>query len=226
MKPSVLFPALCLAALPAMGQTPCSVPRPDAKYTGPVHRGQVLDHPTPPYPGGARAHGISGTVIFRAHILDDGTVGHLTPLSGPPELQESAEKTLYRWRYTPWTSNGQPVDAYTTMPVSFGLHRPDGATGSPPKLTGQKISPLELQGLLVRSYPSRRSKKAVKANLSGTVQLHVMLDETGRIADLGVVCGAEALEDAALETVRHWRYHPYLSNEQPVAVESTIDVTF
>jgi protein TonB len=78
----------------------------------------------------------------------------------------------------------------------------------------------------VRSFPAKRSKQAEKANIFGTVQLHVTLDETGRIADLGVLCGPEELEDAALETVRHWIYQPYLSGGRPVAVESTIDVRF
>jgi TonB family protein len=118
------------------------------------------------------------------------------------------------------------VDAYTTLPVTFNLPRPDGSFGLPPSPTGRKIAALDLQGLLVRSYPAKRPKEAVKSNIFGNVTLHVVLDEAGRIADLGVICGPEELEDAALETVRHWSYQPYLDNGHPIAVESTIEVPF
>ncbi len=225
MKFRALIFVLCLSC-GASSQTACPAPRPARNYAGPVQRGQLLEHQVPQYPGKAKSHDVSGSVVFRAHILEDGTIGHITVLSGPPELQESAEKTVYQWRYTPYTVNGQPVDVYTTIPIQFGLNQPGGASGPAPKPSGQKISALALQGLLVRSFPAKRSKQAEKANIFGTVQLHVTLDETGRIADLGVLCGPEELEDAALETVRHWIYQPYLSGGQPVAVESTIDVRF
>jgi TonB family protein len=222
VKVAAISSLVCIAFAPATAQTACVQPHPTAQYSGPLTRGRLLEHPVPAYPERAKSRGISGLVTFRAHILEDGTIGHLTALSGPPELQESVEKTLYRWRYTPYTANGQPVDVYTSIPVGFG----NGSAGPAPTPTGQKISALELQGLLVRSYPAKRSKEAEKANVSGPVTLHVTLDKTGRIADLGVLCGAEQLEDAALETVRHWIYRPYLSNGQPVSVESTIDVQF
>ncbi|MES2393537.1 MAG: energy transducer TonB, partial [Acidobacteriota bacterium] len=80
--------------------------------------------------------------------------------------------------------------------------------------------------LLVRSFPAKRPRQAIQANIFGTVTLHVIVDEKGRIADLGVLCGPEELEDAALETVSHWIYQPWLLNGQPTAVDSTIDVLF
>jgi TonB family protein len=226
MKLAALVPILCVACLHVMAQTVCPQPHLTAKYAGPVSPGHVLEHSNPDYPSSAKSRGISGSVTFRAHILEDGTVGHLTVLSGPPELQEAAKKTLYRWRFSPWTANGQPVDAYTTLPVTFNLPRPDGSVGPPPRPVGQKIPAIELQGLLVRSYPAKRPKEAVKSNIFGTITLHVVLDEAGRIADLGVVCGPEELEDAALETVRHWSYQPYFGNGHPIAVESTLEVHF
>lgn len=226
MKLAAVLSVFFITGLPATAQTPCTVPHPVAKYTGPLKHGTLIDHPAFVYPARAKSRGISGSLLFRAHILEDGTVGHVTALSGPPELQEATEKILYHWRYTPWTANGQPVDAYTTIPVSFGLPQPNGSVGSASKPRGQPIPSLALQGLLVRSYPAKRPKEAEKANIFGTVTLHVILDETGRIADLGIVCGPEELEDAALETVRHWIYQPYLSNGQATAVQSTIDVQF
>jgi TonB family protein len=226
MKLATVLSVFFVAGLGAAAQTPCTVPHPAVKYTGPLKRGALIEHPTPVYPAQAKSRGISGSLLFRAHILEDGTIGHLTVLSGPPELQEATEKVLYHWRYTPWTANGQPVDVYTDIIFSFGLPQPNGTVGSPPKPTGQPIPALAFQGLLVRSYPAKRPKEAEKTNIFGTVTLRVVLDETGRIVDLGVLCGPEELEDTALETVRHWIYQPYLSSGHPAAVESTIDVQF
>jgi TonB family protein len=218
--------SLCFVALRTAAQTACPAPHPNVKYPDSVKRGVLIEHQVPVYPAAARAHGVSGILLFRAHILEDGTVGHLTVLSGPPELQEAAEKALYRSRYTPWTANGQPIDVYITLPMSFGLNQANGSTGPAPKPSGEKIAALALQSLLVRSYPAERPKEAKRANIFGIVTLHITVDQTGRIADLGVLCGPEELEDAALESVRHWVYQPYMSNGQPTAVESTIDVSF
>jgi len=223
MKLPIIVIIICFVCLHAHAQADCPVPRPAANYTGHLQPGQLLEHPVPPYPERVKSHGISGTLVFRAHILEDGTVGHLTPISGPPELQEPVEKTIYHWRYTSWTVNGQPVDAFKYITMNFNLNP---ALGSAQKPTGLKVSPSTLQTLLVRSYPAKRSKEAEKANIFGTVQLHIIVDDKGRIADLGVVCGSEALDDAALETVRHWIYQPYLNNGHTVAVESTVDVKF
>jgi TonB family protein len=226
MKCLVLLPILFLACTQVMAQSDCPVPHSVARHGGSIMKGHLVEHQVPTFPGRARAHDISGVVTFRAHILEDGTVGHLTVVSGPPELQEQAEKTVYRWRYTPWTLDGQPIDVYTTIPISFGLNKSDGSAGPTAKPKGLPISPSELQGLLVRSYPAQRSKDAKRTNVSGTVQLRITLDETGQIIDLGVVCGPEMLEDAALETVRHWIYKPYLDSGQAKSVESTVDVRF
>jgi TonB family protein len=224
MKLWTLLPLLCLAWLRATAQTACTGPHPDAKYTGPVKRGRIIEQPSPVYPESAKARGISGCVRVREHVLVDGTIGHITVLSGPPELHEATAKAFYRSRYAPWTVNSQPVDAYTTSPACFTLPQTALPAGARP--AGQQVSALALQGLLVRSYQAKRSKEAARGNISGTVTLQITLDETGHIVDLGVSCGPEALEDAALETVRHWVYRPYVSNGQPTAVKSTIVIVF
>ena len=223
MKIPVIAAIIFLTCRHTKAQTDCPVPRPEAKYAGHLQRGHLLEHSNPPYPGRAKFHDISGTVVFRAHILEDGTVGHLTHFRARPSYKNLLKRHFTNRRYSPWTVNGQPVDAFTSIPVNFSVNP---SLGSSQKPVVEKITPFALQGLLIRSYPAKRSKEAEKANIFGTVQLHITLDETGHIADLGVVCGSEALDDAALETVRHWKYQPYLSNGQTVPVESTVDVKF
>ncbi len=49
----------------------------------------------------------------------------------------------------------------------------------------------------------------------------------GSVSNLVVVRDPDpALSAAAIETVSHWRYKPYLLNGQPVEVDTTIIVNF
>jgi protein TonB len=64
------------------------------------------------------------------------------------------------------------------------------------------------------------------ARISGTVVLQATISKTGTIENLRVVSGPPMLTQSALESVRAWRYKPYLLNGEPVEVETTINVVF
>ena len=61
---------------------------------------------------------------------------------------------------------------------------------------------------------------------SGTVVLAATISTTGRIENLNVVSGPTMLRQAAIDAVKTWRYRPYLLNNQPVEVETTINIAF
>jgi protein TonB len=67
---------------------------------------------------------------------------------------------------------------------------------------------------------------AKAAHTSGTVVLAATIDHQGKIANLRVVSGPPLLREAALTAVQQWRYRPYFLNNQPVDVETTINVVF
>jgi TonB family protein len=71
-------------------------------------------------------------------------------------------------------------------------------------------------------YPT----EALKAHISGTVVLHATISIEGGVEALGVMSGPASLQQAALDAVRQWRYRPYLLNNVPVEVETTINVVF
>jgi protein TonB len=62
--------------------------------------------------------------------------------------------------------------------------------------------------------------------VEGTVELAATISKTGTIANLRVVSGPPALQQAAFDAVSNWRYRPYLLNGQPVDVETTVNVVF
>jgi protein TonB len=58
------------------------------------------------------------------------------------------------------------------------------------------------------------------------VILQAMISKAGTIEGLKVVSGPAMLQQAALDAVKTWRYRPYLLNNEPVEVETTINVIF
>jgi TonB family protein len=75
----------------------------------------------PTYPDAARATHTEGRVMLQAVVNRDGTVGHLRVISGDPALRGAALDAAAKWRYRPYTVNGQPVDVSTTVAVDFRL---------------------------------------------------------------------------------------------------------
>jgi TonB family protein len=81
-------------------------------------------------------------------------------------------------------------------------------------------------GMLIQSTPPDYPPIAKTAHVAGTVELHATIATNGTIKDLHAVSGPIMLRQAALDAVRNWRYKPYRLNNQPVEVETTINVVF
>ena len=67
---------------------------------------------------------------------------------------------------------------------------------------------------------------AKTVGVQGTVILQATISKSGTIENLQVISGPAMLQQAAIDAVRTWRYHPYLLNDQPVEVETTVNVIF
>jgi len=67
---------------------------------------------------------------------------------------------------------------------------------------------------------------AKQARIQGTVRLQAVIAKDGSVVELQVLSGHPLLQQAALDAVRQWRYHPTLLNTEPVEVVTTIDVIF
>jgi TonB family protein len=63
-------------------------------------------------------------------------------------------------------------------------------------------------------------------HLAGTVKLHAVIGQDGRVPRLNVIKGYCSLAQRSLEAVNRWRYTPTMSLGQPIEVDTTIDVVF
>ena len=81
-------------------------------------------------------------------------------------------------------------------------------------------------GMLIRRTEPVYPKFARDSHVSGTVVLGATISKTGTIQNLHVISGPTLLRESAMNAVRTWRYRPYLLNNQPVEVQTTISMVF
>lgn len=81
-------------------------------------------------------------------------------------------------------------------------------------------------GMLVHQVKPQYPELAMKARIQGTVVLQAVIGKDGTVQDLRLVSGHPMLAPAAIEAVRQWRYRPYLLNNEPVEVDTQINVNF
>ena len=67
---------------------------------------------------------------------------------------------------------------------------------------------------------------ARQTHMQGVVIIEAVLDEQGNVEEMKVVSGPPLLIQAALDAVKRWKYEPTYLNEQPVAVQLNVTVTF
>jgi periplasmic protein TonB len=80
---------------------------------------------------------------------------------------------------------------------------------------------------IIHKVEPEYSEEARKAKWQGTVQLSVIIDETGHPRDIKVAQSLGlGLDQKAIEAVEKWLFKPGLKDGKPVAVFATIQVTF
>jgi protein TonB len=104
-------------------------------------------------------------------------------------------------------------------------------TTNPPQVKPAAAYPIRLTstmtaGLLLSKTTPAYPAIAKATGTSGTVVLAATISTTGSIEKLRVMSGSPLLTQAAIDAVQTWRYRPYLLNNQPVEVETTIQVVF
>jgi protein TonB len=112
---------------------------------------------------------------------------------------------------------GDPASVFHTNPPQV-VH--------PPQAQRVTISGGVTEGLLVFRTTPIYPPIAIAARVSGAVVLAATISKSGSIEDLRVVSGPAMLRNSAMDAVRNWRYRPYLLNNQPVEVETTVNVVF
>jgi len=107
--------------MPNLGSESEPLPR----FGGAVSQGIVpaalVERVDPAYPVQARSHGIGGDVILDATIAEDGSIRKVTLVSGPGILANAAIIAVRKWRFSPATLNGKPLEIQKRITILFKL---------------------------------------------------------------------------------------------------------
>jgi TonB family protein len=169
--------------------------------------------------------------MLHAVIGKDGTVEGVEALCGPEMLLPSAIEAARQWTYTPFDDvDGKPLEVETTITMNYTF----GPSAVPRPGSGSWINGVEVVDIPEGSpeldgaskdkpkYP----KEARKAGVVGIVKLAVLIGVDGKVVSAKAVSGPDALQAAAEETVRKYRYRRYSVDGVPKMVRTTETVAF
>ncbi len=114
---------------------------------------------------------------------------------------------------------GQPKEP---TPGSGLLETSAPAPASPVVNITKRLDPPRLVSSPPPSYPS----VARSTNVSGFVLIDAVVDETGKIGDMKVLSGNPILRQAAMESLRMWKYQPARLNGQPTSAHVQVRMNF
>lgn len=79
--------------------------------------------------------------------------------------------------------------------------------------------------LLVSSAPIYPAM-ARQARVEGQVTIDAVIDTTGKLTNMTVISGPPLLQQAAIDSLRTWKYRPGYLDEKPVSTKTSITVNF
>ncbi len=103
---------------------------------------------------------------------------------------------------------------------------PSNAPGKDQNQTIVKIPANVVAGRILTHPMPVYPKDAKKKHITGQVILHAIIGTDGKVQQLVALTGPEELRSSALDAVQRWTYLPYVVTGRPVAVDTTITVSY
>ena len=196
------------------------IPEPEYQYRA-TDRNAIYDTPpellkrvSPVYPVFARRTNTQGEVILDVEIFIDGSVGAIEVFkslqSGYGGMDDAAIEAVRQWEFRPAQKDGKPIACWIKQPIVFTLNETTDRFMSvyePSPVILKRVQPI---------YPD--SLRALR--IQGTVVLDVEIHDDGSIGAIEVFqslhSGPGGLDEAAIEAVRQWEYHPAQSQGKPI----------
>jgi TonB family protein len=98
---------------------------------------------------------------------------------------------------------------------------PSGESAAPVRLTAQDAAELA-----EKRVPAAYPEKARANGIQGDVVLNVLISETGDVKESSVASGDPDLAQAAIESVKQWKYRPYIIDGKPTPVATRVTFSF
>lgn len=91
------------------------------RKSGGVLQGSAIKRGAPSYPSGAKAAGISGTVVVEVTVNEAGKVISARAISGPAELRDASIEAARKWEFQPTMLTKIPVKVIGTISFHYNL---------------------------------------------------------------------------------------------------------
>ncbi len=138
------------------------------------------------------------------------------PVAVDPNLPLSAMQGLQTVKSAPLPA---PLPVPHLQPRNRAVTTPDSASIAP--LGGSVTAAMALVKV-EPSYP----ELARRMNVSGTVEVSITVDQSGKVAEAKAVSGPPLLRGAAETALQQWRFRPAIVNGKPVIGTGRVSVVF
>ena len=107
-------------------------------------------------------------------------------------------------------------------PLATGLTASHGSQPAAPIAVGGEVKPVQL----ISSVPPVYPQLARSQRVSGDVKIDALIDENGRVTGMKVVGGPVLLHQAAMDSLRQWKYKPATLDGKAVSMHLVVTVQF
>ena len=215
--------------------------------TNPAATEQTVAHPAEstsptagakPKPGPATPAATSATptAATTAETADTTDQQPTAPAQSDQMRQQiEARSVIDRSSLKPGSDAGAPPPPSTNidMGASGGTQNPFGSKPAPTVTAAPSnsnkvisVSATVMAGRAISRPQPVYPAIARNAGVTGTVVLDTTISKTGTVENVSVISGPPMLRQAALDAVKTWRFKPYLIDNEPVRVETTVSVGF
>jgi TonB family protein len=114
------------------------------------------------------------------------------------------------------------------LPPNVAAENSNAGAGVNPVLFAALMTPggrVREPKLIVQSAPDYPAM-AKRAQVEGEVTVSAVIDINGKLTNMKAVSGPTMLQQAALDSLRTWKYEPAFLNDKPVPVQTSITVKF
>ena len=112
--------------------------------------------------------------------------------------------------------NGIVPNADASMPA------PSAPVHTGISTVGGRVREPKLVARVTPAYPP----EARQFNIQGTVTIDATIDPHGNVIGMRVVSGPAALQRAAMDALKEWKYEPSTLNDRPVSVHTIVTIKF
>ncbi|MEK7832630.1 MAG: TonB family protein, partial [Acidobacteriota bacterium] len=190
---------------------PTSTPQPrKSNVSGGVLEGGAVSKVQPAYPTIAKAARASGPVQVQVVIDENGNVTDAKAIGGNPLLRASAVEAAKQWKFKPTELSGVPVKTQGVLNFNFALDgKTTGETGSIKSLPEIIRLTVTSEALMSAAISKVMPKYPPACRCSGVAQVHIAINEEGKVVDAVVVSGHPLVRASAMEAARQWLFKPW-----------------